>query len=363
MSLQDQVFEPAEIVDIYQTNFIQSGFVVAGATLLLYEWITTIDQEIKQFWNRRSTGASLLFLMIRYTALIANAFLNLVCFAQMADLVRHTPNDARFRGRAEHSAQSCAIVIRTQTVIQVVQFLPWAAFAALRVLALSKMRWALAVIVFVLSLGPPVINAMQFGYGLTGAEILMTGCSSEISESQQITIMSTVISRSTLIVADVIVICVTVWATRRNGRLTTRRRQLTMGSLADVLLCDGLLYFWTITCFNVVDLLLTLVSIVMPQYQTSYVTVLSDPMTAVLLCRFLLDLQTADQRSRGLGDTGSRDASVSDASANATGTLRFASLAIGSLGASLGGIASAAADIDGGGDADGYNGCVEPSPA
>ena len=81
-------------------------------------------------------------------------------------------------------------------------------------------------------------------------------------------------------------------------------------------------------------------------------------MTAVLFCRFLLDLQTADQRSRGLGD-----ASVSDASANATGTLRFASQAIGSLGASLGGVASAAADSDDGDDAEGYNECVQPSPA
>ncbi|KAI0765621.1 hypothetical protein BD413DRAFT_574204 [Trametes elegans] len=139
------------------------------------------------------------------------------------------------------------------------------------------MRWTLSIVVFVLSLGPPIINAMQFGYGLTGATILKTGCGGELSESHRTTIITTVFSRSTLIAADVIVICVTIWATRRYGLVTTRLKRLTMASLADVLLCDGLLYFLTITCFNVADLVLTLVSIATPQYQTSYVTVLSDP--------------------------------------------------------------------------------------
>ncbi|KAI0765617.1 hypothetical protein BD413DRAFT_615530 [Trametes elegans] len=113
-----------------------------------------------------------------------------------------------------------------------------------------------------------------FGYDVTGANVLTTGCQGEDSTPQQTSII-------------------------------------------------------TITFFNVLDLVLNVISIVSPYNQTAYITGLSDPLTSVLLSQFLLDLQAAD-RAR---DTTS--VARSGASAGADETLRFASRVMGSLGAPL----------------------------
>ncbi|KAI0765620.1 hypothetical protein BD413DRAFT_615533 [Trametes elegans] len=300
-------FEPAEIVQMYKSTFDLNCTGLPGAVLLIYELCITFDQEVKLFWNRRVTGASVLFFCIRYTTFVACCVLNLVCFLA-------TLSDA-----------SCALLIRSQTVIQ--EFL---AFAALRVLALSRMKYSLAAIVFLLSLGPSVINGLQFAYGLSGSNLLTLGCGSELNESKRLTMMSS------LIAADLIVVIVTIWATQRNGLLTTSWRNMSMSSLGDVMLYDGLLYFLTITCFNIANLVLTLVSIVTPDYSTSYVTALSDPVTAVLLCRFLFDLQAAERTALGLGVSAGCD-TAADTFSRTDGTIVFASHVMGSLGASLGG--------------------------
>ncbi|KAI0765586.1 hypothetical protein BD413DRAFT_482185, partial [Trametes elegans] len=146
--------------------------------LLGYQWLTTLDKEVLLFWKRRFTGASALFFFIRYSALISYGILSFITYAPLSDSV---------------PICSCAMLVRAQATLVMFQYLPWAAFAALRVLALSGMRWTLAAVVLVLSLGAPVVNFMQWGYNLTGINVPFVGCSSSVSASAQTHLMCVVL--------------------------------------------------------------------------------------------------------------------------------------------------------------------------
>ncbi|KAH9929582.1 uncharacterized protein BXZ73DRAFT_102110 [Epithele typhae] len=112
------------------------------------------------------------------------------------------------------------------------------------------------------------------------------------------------------------------------GRLYRERRHSLKtdggATLAEVLLRDGTVYFIALMLFNLLHLLLTLYSKgSSPLKSVSYVTGFTDPVTAILITRFLFHLQAAAQ-----GTTRSK-----------TGSHIFTSIAFervaGSLGASL----------------------------
>ncbi|OJT04657.1 hypothetical protein TRAPUB_4593 [Trametes pubescens] len=139
-------------------------------------------------------------------------------------------------------------------------------------------------------------------------------------------------SRSCLIVADVLVILVT-W---RSLRRTSRDGGGVGPTLSNTLLHNGTIYFVVVVVCNTLHLILTLLSITTPLQQTSQVTALTDPITTILICRFFLALQRANQAALGrdtLHSTQSELRNSHDVSGD-TG-LRFASVMIGSIGESL----------------------------
>ncbi|KAI0765602.1 hypothetical protein BD413DRAFT_615516 [Trametes elegans] len=307
------------IIDVYQSTFSVSYTEIAAASLLAYEYMITLDQEIKLFWMAPFTGATALFFFVRYSTILYD-ILDLLIWAPLSDSV--------------------------EAAVSIISFAPWAAFSALRVLALSGMNWSLAALVFVLSLAPIAVNFSGYGFGLTGVNYLTLGCQTidNISAAQEPMYMYArtlcriarqadqnavvSVSRGCLIVADIIVIIVTVVSMRSRGpnvRLGQRR------SLTEVMFYDGLIYFAMLTCFNIIHLVLTFVSIVTPYQQTSYLTLLADPMSSILIWRFLLDLQAANAAARGLLSTDHGQ----DTLTYGTGTIQFASRMIGSLGATL----------------------------
>ncbi|KAI0658151.1 hypothetical protein C8Q70DRAFT_917901 [Cubamyces menziesii] len=114
--------------------------------LLTYEYIITFNQEVALFWQRKLTGASMLFLCTRYLALISYNCLSALTYASWSDSVR--------------LGFSCLSLIKTSFPFQILQYLVWAAFSALRTLALSRMNWPLAAVVFTLASGPFFVNVV-----------------------------------------------------------------------------------------------------------------------------------------------------------------------------------------------------------
>ncbi|KAI0642075.1 hypothetical protein C8Q79DRAFT_1013952 [Trametes meyenii] len=305
--------EVAQIIELYSTVFTVNCCGCSVLALLAYDYLLTLDQEIKQFWKRKITAASALFFIIRYWTLINYDLVGASTWAHMSDKINAAIADG---SSAPLTIQSCALLIKAQAGITIFQYMPWAAFSALRVLALSGMRWSLAVIVFVLGSGPAVVNFTEYRYGITGANVLTTGCQGEDNLTPRLGDIRTFLGVS-----------------YKSHRVGYPRKS----SLGDVLLYNGLKYFAVLLTLNILQVVLTHLSLGTVSQQASYITTFSEPLTAIFISRFLIDLQAANQSSAELGThtlgSLSLHAAGTDADAGA-GTLRFASRVIGPLGAS-----------------------------
>ncbi|TFK84742.1 hypothetical protein K466DRAFT_601756 [Polyporus arcularius HHB13444] len=101
------------------------------------------------------------------------------------------------------------------------------------------------------------------------------------------------ISRVPLIVADVLLIYVTWTKLSSRGAMTTIRQSKRL-SLSDILLRDGTIYFVVLFMLNLLHLVFS-VTAVIADSGGSYLSVFTSPVTAILISRFLLELQEANQ--------------------------------------------------------------------
>ncbi|KAI0652941.1 hypothetical protein C8Q70DRAFT_877943, partial [Cubamyces menziesii] len=119
--------------------------------LPLYDFLITFDQEVRCIWTRKRTSASILYVIIRYYALFSLVLLpSMAYITDLSGSVTYLTGANRLR--------SCTSVTRAQFTAEIVQYVAWAAFPALRVLALSGMEWKLAIPIFVLACGPFMVN-------------------------------------------------------------------------------------------------------------------------------------------------------------------------------------------------------------
>ncbi|KAI0676146.1 hypothetical protein C8Q78DRAFT_957978, partial [Trametes maxima] len=311
--------------------------------LLLYDYLLTFNQEVELFWTRRVTGASALFFIIRYLALVNYDILGATLFAPLSDTVcRKTVCGSN------RCWMTCALLSKVQFAVQVSQHIPWGAFSALRVLALTRMSWTFSSIVFVLSIGPAVVNFLEYGYGLSGVNVLTTGCQGfdtltreegeMCAHSLNVVGEVSIVSRTTLIAADFLVIVTTVIATWKRGTpYTLRRRQ---PSLGDILLYNGM-HLHVLLTLNVLQVVLTHLSVSSVPFgsliraeaewaSTRMQTLIprrAHSLTAIFVYRFLLDLQAANHASAGMGSH-TYESFANDES------LRFTTRLFGSLGGS-----------------------------
>ncbi|KAH9855448.1 hypothetical protein C2E23DRAFT_708832, partial [Lenzites betulinus] len=273
--------------------------------LLVYEYVITFGLEVGLFWRRKITGATILFLAIRYVALLNYGFLGALTFAPISE---------------QYSVSLC-------------QYPFWAAFSGLRTLALSGMNWPLGISVFGLGLVPFAVNVwLMVLHEISGTNLPMLGCGA----LEDITLRQTIIwdigvslSRGSLILSDVIAIVVT-WRTWKGKGLHIAG---VVSTLSDVLMYNGQ---FVVIC-NTIHLSLTLISIVTPLQQSSLVTSLTEPITAILIMRFLLALQSANQASMGRDTLSGADHRPTLSVPTDGDTLRFASIVIGSIGESFDG--------------------------
>ncbi|OSC96672.1 hypothetical protein PYCCODRAFT_1378711, partial [Trametes coccinea BRFM310] len=114
--------------------------------LLAYEYLITFTDEVRLIWLHKKTGATFLFLIIRYHAMITLLILQSLTFLPVSDEVSVD--------------RTCSMYAKVQVPLQFTEFVPWAAFSSLRVLALSRMNYPLASLVFVLACGPFAVNVV-----------------------------------------------------------------------------------------------------------------------------------------------------------------------------------------------------------
>ncbi|KAI9067365.1 hypothetical protein FKP32DRAFT_1601222 [Trametes sanguinea] len=272
----------SDLVSLISSAVLEARIGLGSVALPAYDYLLTLDEEVRLIWLRKKTGASWLFLVIRYHALVAMVFLQAISAMPMSD-------------------NACSTFVKAQAAVQFAQYLTWAAFSALRALALSGMNWLAAAIVFVLACGPFAVNVWQItAVGVVGFNIPEVGCigSSNITAAEAkilFDILGTAVSRSCIIAADLMVIIISWWFAAKDWTIRDIRSP-TM-SLTRVMVLNGTTYFLALTLLNILHLTLTLLSLVGVADQISPVTIFVDPLTAILICRFLLDLHAANSRS------------------------------------------------------------------
>ncbi|TFK85769.1 hypothetical protein K466DRAFT_600890 [Polyporus arcularius HHB13444] len=100
-----------------------------------------------------------------------------------------------------------------------------------------------------------------------------------------------IISRVPLIVSDTLLIYIT-WTKLRSWVALSESKRL---SLSDILFRSGTLYFVILFFLNALHLALSVSEVTVNVGAGSYVTAFTAPITAILISRFLLDLQDANR--------------------------------------------------------------------
>ncbi|KAI0664180.1 hypothetical protein C8Q70DRAFT_1049692 [Cubamyces menziesii] len=272
--------DPATVSEVASTTTTDYCFASAPA-LLVYYYLTTLDEEFKHYSKRKFTLATLLYVTNRYIPLVYNVYA------------------APWVPGSSQESSGISILMSLSPV-----------FSALRTYALQrKLYWA--AVVLILSLAPMIVNGARYHWVAIYKDQDF-GC----IESALIPLWFQrrhrsvpVLARVPVIIADIIVIYIT-WKTQY--KLYGLGKDLpTPMRLTTVLLYDGTVYFVVLT---VLDILLLIFEYL--QTQNFKVT-----LTTILVSEFLNDLHEAADKMSGSGSL----SSVSD--------LEFR--IVGSIGASL----------------------------
>ncbi|KAI0794602.1 hypothetical protein C8Q74DRAFT_1249703 [Fomes fomentarius] len=195
---------------------------------------------------------------------------------------------------------NCAVQIKAAICVQMTMYLLWAVFSALRAYALSR-KVLISCLVFVLSIVVVCTNLVDvFGfYRITCIPELAGVCTSEDTIPPKLAHWFTIAARSSLMAADIVLISIT-WALL--GRRTSMSSENT---LTRVMLLDGAIYFVSLFVLNALHLSFTLVSEWQPATQNeSKIVLFIEPLTSILIWRFMLALQSVNNSNVNLDSQG-----------------------------------------------------------
>ncbi|KAI9062446.1 hypothetical protein FKP32DRAFT_1593603 [Trametes sanguinea] len=232
----------------------------APFALLAYEYVITLDREVHLVWGRKLTGATVLFVLNRYW----------LFFEYITQTITVYP----LSEAVMHCTSSCNVVTYCTIIGNAGPPLIWAAFSTLRGYALSGRKWWTAPLIFICYLPHFILNCVW--YASMKPELnpppFNCGYSSSLSEE-------TWINRTCLILGDLIVLAITWRSTFGITRAANAVRMRT--SLTNALLKDGM----CLLILNVINIVVNVVA------KTSGVSALQDPITSILVSRFLLNLR------------------------------------------------------------------------
>ncbi|KAI0689844.1 hypothetical protein C8T65DRAFT_746004 [Cerioporus squamosus] len=289
----------AEANSITISGYCAIASIGTSATVLyIYEYLINFHEEVTCFWRAKLTGATVLFFLTRHGKISKSSGQS----SMLTDVAQ----------RLRLPSQSCVFPDQLDDFIETMQYLPWAGFAALRAYALSRNR-PVSVLVFVLSSVTIVLDMLDRFKYIKPAVLPIFGCSLTDTVSPHLAIGTppldsdrtlmpiakrdapsvSILARASLIVADAILIVVTWMKLSRRGGATE-------SSFVHVVLRDGTIYFICLLILNTLHLSFTVASIATPVFSlrpVSNVIVFSEPLTAILISRFMLNLQSVNRKA------------------------------------------------------------------
>ncbi|TBU39318.1 hypothetical protein BD309DRAFT_969953 [Dichomitus squalens] len=169
----------------------------------------------------------------------------------------------------------------------------------MRAYALSaRKRRTRAIITFLLSVSPSIMALVLSPWIRFHHDPNNGGCSMAYDAPVLLQVVAVVSSRAFLVLADIIVVCIT-WSATYMHRLKSHGKP---PSISDVLFRDGTMYFVAQLILNTIYLVSVLVpaDVFGAKDLNSIASLYIQPATSILITHFLLDLQQASRRTMHL---------------------------------------------------------------
>ncbi|KAI0363944.1 hypothetical protein BV20DRAFT_1006572 [Pilatotrama ljubarskyi] len=249
--------------------------VVSNAAMLLYDTLLCFTGEVKLVWTRTTSLASALYIINRYIPLIGN-LLGTAMINPISNTVSHQPR-----------ALPPAIAEHSRNVDE--------SFATMRMYALSGRSRLLCGTTLVLSFVPFFVNLSSILHLKLVNHGPPVNCAPYYSQATSTYHMLILVNRTSTIVADSLVIAVTLHQTYRSIRLAQDAPK--RPSLHRVLLQSGCIYLGALVSLNLLQIVLSVVGgVININTNASYVTAFIDPISSVLNSRFLLNLRETNEK-------------------------------------------------------------------
>ncbi|KAM5537914.1 hypothetical protein V8D89_008390 [Ganoderma adspersum] len=235
--------------------------VVSSTVLLWFDWTVMFPLEMRRIWRRRFTGATMVYLLNRYTALFRRIFL-------IMEVLSWNRTD-----------QSCGGLSHADDALLALNYFAFAAFTVIRVYAVWGRDWKPLLAVLPLSLARPILFMASSVLYMSVQGGLQSGCMriyvlpEEIRSKYTISIATTVTSEGIFLVLT--------WI-RTYGIKKDWSRLGVHAPLTTLLLRDGETLFPSKVLAIISDL---------PSPFLRIWPYFDEALTVCFLCRFMLDLR------------------------------------------------------------------------
>ncbi|KAI0375732.1 hypothetical protein BV20DRAFT_1048009 [Pilatotrama ljubarskyi] len=267
------------IISLYWSFHVEQCCDLAAFALIFYEYIITFDREVSLVWGRKFTAATVLFLLNRYLALLKYP-IYIVNTYQISD-----------EGYASNVISK---------ILEVLPYFVWLSFSVLRVYAICGHSWRFGLLVALPGLFPLASNitydanypepigclwVSNMPHNVYNARMLPVPppFRDSYQADRRIVLIST---RTSVILTDVLVLSITWWRTYgiRKAAVEANIRM----SLSTLILRDGTIYFLVLMILNTFHIAFSLTG------RFTWTITLEEPLTTILVSRFLLNLREAD---------------------------------------------------------------------
>ncbi|KAI0710721.1 hypothetical protein C8Q76DRAFT_798256 [Earliella scabrosa] len=263
-------FKEQKIIDAYHILVIENYCVIATTTLLWFDFGLTFTTEVRRIWRRKFSGATLVYLLMRYTAFIERVFYTLEVLIWNS------------------SDQTCGGITHTDDVLIILNYLGFAAFTTLHVYGVWGRDSKLFLIV-PLTLVRPILYSIEAASYVPGQAGPPLGCVyyMTISDKSLAHCRFYTTSRAATVASDTTLL-VLIWI-KTYGIHKDSVRLGIRTPLATLLLRDG-------TAYSIVLLLFQILMIVSGQIGEPSIVFFVWPyfdqvLRAIMLTRFMLDLR------------------------------------------------------------------------
>ncbi|KAJ6477031.1 hypothetical protein C8R45DRAFT_1216809 [Mycena sanguinolenta] len=248
---------------------------IAAVALLIWDWVITFPAEVQKIWCRKLSGSTVLYASLRYGTLCEKIIVLLLASWYLGP----------------HGSDLCFEHLYLGTI-------GYGLFSSLRVLALSKRNWYLAVPVFFMCLPSAIATAYVYAHQESPG-VDSYGCLLAYMASPTVHDRIRIAGIISDLLSEIIVIVITVRQTFWLRNLTKDENSFGEKqplSVASLLLRNGTIYFIALFILSLADMLV-LIFDHLPEFSTRYdywvVPYFTPVLRTMIICRFLLKLRAA----------------------------------------------------------------------